>query len=265
MTRYLLTLAMFLGLQACAGDDTGKGDDDDTVGDDDDAGDDDDDDDATSGDTVESGYEEYYLEPFALWPQADMTFQDGQLVNLVTDDGEIPGSVLVIISSEAWSVGDYYDYENYCFYQAEITDDTIPTFVADLGLIVGAAYTDAAPVTSCGYYTFPDGFDPAVVMQEGLGAGIGPRSADSEDYISQVANPDYEDQFLGSGFNLPFFEDPLWGPAFAVGGQIDGNREPIVGNDGYLVPITVQDMNAAEPSVPDGTYDLYAAGIQITN
>jgi hypothetical protein len=249
--RYLMTLALALGMggaSGCVVNTTGK---DTTPGDDDDdtTGDDDDDNGDPTGDTGVSGPEEMNPTQMTMWAQFGTV--GGDVIEYVSDGQNTYYSILVVnIGPDDWDVNDPYD-TNYCSIFA-------PVAIASSGALdaepVVAPYADVgakpAAETDCfDYFTLPAGFDPTLLVNAfpdwsvGVAAAITPEMQKGIDQIPAK----YHDIILGGYFHIPLLKEPVWETWYSLGSVIEGGG---TGLGGEVVRADV--TGAAE--LPDGLY-----------
>jgi hypothetical protein len=206
--RFLLSLAIALGLAGCSGDtgtttkDTTPGDDDDVVGDDDDnqpTGE--------TGDVAPPGFDVRYM-----LVQGDLGFDSAtnSLVEVQVGGGAIPSAIYFLFGTETWR-GSGFDLgldAEYCAIILPLTSSAFaPWASADPTVWYGVDYTEgvAGAVTDCN--TAGKEMDPAILGADpvsalvndygGWGAGIGEWGANWYKYYDPTTTPDFFATYVG--------------------------------------------------------------------
>jgi len=253
--RYLMTLALALGMGGvvgCSGDTTTKdtnptGDDDDTTGDDDD--------DTTP--TADTSDQTDVMIPAQMTISSQFGVLGGALVDAVNYNGGTFGNaVFVNIGPEDWDPNDSND-DNYCTIFATLTDPSLGMLDAEP---VIAPYVDAGDPAEvdndCAYYfTLPADFDPNSLVSDFPGWSVGVASALSttmQDNLDASVDPAYADYFFGGYMYLPILKEPLWETFYAIGYGLDGSANLLVDT-----PILRPDVSG-QSELPDGFYIIDA-------
>jgi hypothetical protein len=241
--RFLMTLALALGMGGvvgCTGD-TGptkdtQGDDDDTVGDDDDD---------TTEATGPTGTSVDEIIPAQMTMWAQFTVLGGDVADAT---GKYNSILVVNIGPEDWDPNNDQD-TNYCSIYAPM--ETGGQGMLDAAPVV-APYADvgAAPAaeTDCYYYfALPVGFDPTTLITAipewsvGIATAITPTMQETLDLI----DPAYQDFFLGAHWYIPVLKEPEWETVYSIGIESDGST---IGDD------IVRSQTAGQATLPDGLY-----------
>ena len=271
--RYLMMLALTLGVGGFAVGCSGDGKENPDVGDDDDddAGDDDDDDETAPTGTPGSPY----FDADSIFLAAQFGYNGSTSSAVAVDFGDgtpyEPG-IEIILATANWSF-DAADQANYCIIILPLTNSsTAPAAIADPRLFWGAQYNTAeAPLTNCntpGYELDPNLWGDDVVGLFAVGyygdygdawfAAVGTPTTDVDDVLGNY--PDIVDFYIGGAIGIPAFLPSNDTPAGQVNDvygfvyETDGNMV-LAEDNGYLVNIE-RDSVILPGNIATGWYSM---------
>ncbi|MEQ1568821.1 MAG: hypothetical protein ABMA64_24500 [Myxococcota bacterium] len=210
--RYLLALAIALGVTGCTGT-TGTTKDSGTAGDDDDAVGDDDDDvtGEPTGDTAPTapgGFEVKHLQL-----QADLAFDasTNSLVEVQLSGGALPSAVYLLWGTDTWKNAGFdqaLDSE-YCFMMLPMSSSVLASWAtADATVWYGVDYVDGVSGVFTDCNTPGKEFDPALLGADpvstlindygGWGVGIGEWGPTWYDFYDTATTPDFFATYVGA-------------------------------------------------------------------